>query len=62
MKWVKTNRKKNSDALNDNVKQTMIGWCTKETRVSPNVKHVVRDLIASILGKSMYFISCKRAR
>ncbi len=47
MKWVKTNRKQHSDALNDNVKQTMIGWWTKETRVSPNVKDVVRHLIAS---------------
>ncbi len=52
MKWVKTNRKQQSEALNDNVKQTMIGWWTKETRVSPNVKDVVWHLTASkYLGK-----------
>jgi len=44
MKWVKTNRKQWCDTLSDNVKQSVIRWWIKETKVSLNVKDLVRHL------------------
>jgi len=44
MKWVKTNRKKWCDTLSDNVKQIVIRWWIKETKVNLNMKDAVRHL------------------
>ncbi len=47
VKWVKFDRKQWSDTIIENVKQIMLKWWTKETRVSPNAKDVVRHLITT---------------
>jgi len=46
VKWVKFNRKQQNDAMNENVKQIVVRWWTKETRVSPNVKDVVCHFVS----------------
>lgn len=46
VKWVKFNRKQQNDAMNENVKQIVVRWWTKETRVSLNVKDVVCHFIS----------------
>jgi hypothetical protein len=65
-KWVKSNKMKYNDAISENVKQIVLKWWTKETRVSLNAKDVVRHLIIAnnwerhvthLLQESQVFLS-----
>lgn len=47
LKWVKSNRKQRSNAISEIVKQIVIKWWIEETKMSLNVKDVVRHLIST---------------
>jgi hypothetical protein len=62
VKWVKYDRKQWSDAISESVKQIVVRWWTKETRVSPNVKDWFTTWFFQIHGRNMLLIFCKKTK
>jgi hypothetical protein len=47
VKWVKSDRRQQSNAISEMVKQIVIRCWTKDTKVRPNVKDVIHHWIST---------------